>query len=127
MSLHSFSRRMGLVVPSTLAGAFGVVLLAGCGNSADTPAASGGSGGAGGSSSGTSGTSGTSSTTDCASDAAPADMVPVEAGTFMMGCNEAVDDECESDEKPQHEVALSAFQIDVTEVTQSQYAACIAD
>ena len=54
-------------------------------------------------------------------------MVPVDSGTFSMGCNADVDDDCEDDEKRAHEVKLSAFQIDVTEVTQAEYAACVAD
>jgi formylglycine-generating enzyme required for sulfatase activity len=52
-------------------------------------------------------------------------MVEVPAGEFMMGCDEAVDEACEDDELPQHAPALSAFQIDRTEVTQDQYTACV--
>jgi formylglycine-generating enzyme required for sulfatase activity len=52
-------------------------------------------------------------------------MVSVSAGDFIMGCNAAVDNECLDDEKPMHTVTLSAFQIDRTEVTQEQYAACV--
>jgi len=54
-------------------------------------------------------------------------MVEVAKGTFDMGCNADVDDECSDDELPQHEVSLAAFEIDVTEVTQGQYAACLAE
>jgi formylglycine-generating enzyme required for sulfatase activity len=53
-------------------------------------------------------------------------MVPVPAGTFMMGCNGAVDSSCNADEKPYHSVDLAAFAIDKTEVTQAAYAACAA-
>jgi formylglycine-generating enzyme required for sulfatase activity len=56
----------------------------------------------------------------------PGDMVDVPAGDFMMGCNSAVDTECLDDEKPEHTVTLSDFQIDRTEVTQEQYAACVS-
>jgi formylglycine-generating enzyme required for sulfatase activity len=52
-------------------------------------------------------------------------MVRVGAGTVMMGCNEAIDTLCRSDELPYHAVTLSAFEIDETEVTQSRYADCI--
>ncbi len=43
-----------------------------------------------------------------------------------MGCNDAVDDACISHEYPSHRVLLSTFEIDVLEVTQVDYAACIA-
>jgi len=53
------------------------------------------------------------------------EMVLVPAGPFWMGCNEAVDTDCDSDEYPYHEVTLSAFCIDRTEVTVEAYAACV--
>ena len=52
-------------------------------------------------------------------------MVAVPEGTFHMGCNGEVDDECDADESPYHEVFVSAFQVDVTEVTRGAYRACI--
>jgi formylglycine-generating enzyme required for sulfatase activity len=52
-------------------------------------------------------------------------MVFVPAGPFMMGCNEAVDDRCLAGEKPYHEVVLSAYHIDATEVTVGDYRACM--
>ena len=61
----------------------------------------------------------------CTSSGQTADMVSVPAGAFMMGCASG-DTQCRDDEKPQHTVTLSAFQIDKTEVTQDQYAACVA-
>jgi formylglycine-generating enzyme required for sulfatase activity len=45
-------------------------------------------------------------------------MVRIPAGHFRMG-----DDAGEADEKPAHDVTLSAFDIDVTEVTQKSYQA----
>jgi len=62
-------------------------------------------------------------------DAAPAPqgMVTVSAGAFMMGCNEAIDESCAFDESPYHEVTLSAFEIDITEVTQGRYELCVED
>lgn len=51
-------------------------------------------------------------------------QVQVSAGTFAMGCNASADAECQSDEKPEHMVELEAFAIDMTEVTQAQYALC---
>ncbi len=52
-------------------------------------------------------------------------MVTVPAGPFWMGCNDAVDSECKPDEKPYHEVTLSAFEIDRTEVPYSEYQKCV--
>lgn len=52
-------------------------------------------------------------------------MLAVPAGSAMLGCNEAVDKECEEDEKPGGEVKLAAFEIDETEVTVAQYRACV--
>ena len=44
------------------------------------------------------------------------------AGSFMMGSEDG-----SSDEQPVHEVALDAFWIDRTEVTNGQFAGCVAD
>ncbi len=54
-----------------------------------------------------------------------AGMVIVDAGPFMMGCNDGVDDLCNQDESPYHEVTLDCFQIDSTEVTRADYNTCI--
>jgi formylglycine-generating enzyme required for sulfatase activity len=53
----------------------------------------------------------------------PMGMVPVPAGTFLMGSPEGVG---ETDEHPHHVVTLSAYCIDQTEVTVKAYAACVA-
>jgi formylglycine-generating enzyme required for sulfatase activity/predicted Ser/Thr protein kinase len=56
----------------------------------------------------------------------PADemvMVYVPAGEFEMGSTEAGS----ADERPVHTVALDAFWIDRTEVTNAQYALCVGD
>jgi formylglycine-generating enzyme required for sulfatase activity len=55
----------------------------------------------------------------------PAGMVAIPATTFVMGCNQALDGDCQTDELPAHMVGVSAFQIDREEVTQAAYAACI--
>lgn len=62
-----------------------------------------------------------------ASSATPEGMVYVPAGRFWMGCNPDIDTECESDEKPGHEVHLDGFFIDKTEVTMAQYRRCVED
>ena len=50
------------------------------------------------------------------------DMPMVPAGTFTMGAS----DEGEQDERPAHSVALGAFCMDRTEVTNEAYAECVA-
>jgi formylglycine-generating enzyme required for sulfatase activity len=54
------------------------------------------------------------------------EMVAVPAGSFFMGCNEQVDTECDSDERPGRRVDVRAFRIDRTEVTGARYGACVA-
>lgn len=49
----------------------------------------------------------------------------VPAGAFLMGASES-DKEARGHEKPQHEVTLSAFWIDQTEVSTDQYKLCVA-
>ena len=50
------------------------------------------------------------------------EQVYVPAGSFMMGSEDG-----REHERPVHEVTLNAFWIDRTEVTNAQYAACVAD
>jgi iron(II)-dependent oxidoreductase len=59
-----------------------------------------------------------------ANDFAP-NMQLIPAGPFWMGCNEAIDTNCNDDEKPYHEVTLSAYYIDRYEVTVRDYKACV--
>lgn len=54
-------------------------------------------------------------------------MVVVPGGSFWMGCNAVVDQQCESVEYPQHQVEVGIFAIDITEVTVSQYQQCLDD
>ncbi len=50
--------------------------------------------------------------------------VYVPAGEFWMGCNAAVDSDCQSGELPQHPVEVGSFEMDRTEVTAAAYKAC---
>jgi formylglycine-generating enzyme required for sulfatase activity len=55
------------------------------------------------------------------------EMIDIPAGKFTMGCKagrDAVEGGCDSDEKPAHEVSISAFQIAKTEVTFEQWDEC---
>lgn len=53
---------------------------------------------------------------------APEGMRLVPGGTYRMGRDEGG----EGDERPSHEVTVRSFLLDVTEVTQEAYAACVA-
>ena len=59
----------------------------------------------------------------------PGERVLIPAGSFQMGCHadHNIGQPCETDELPLHTVNLSAYLIDQTEVTNLQYALCVAD
>jgi formylglycine-generating enzyme required for sulfatase activity len=54
-------------------------------------------------------------------------MVRVNGGTFIMGCLEGRDKDCQDDEKPTHKVTLSSFYISKTEVTNAEFAEFLND
>ncbi|HEU5059916.1 MAG TPA: SUMF1/EgtB/PvdO family nonheme iron enzyme [Kofleriaceae bacterium] len=54
-----------------------------------------------------------------------ADDPLIPAGTVVMGC--AAGAGCAADAQPEHEVTVAAFAIDRTEVTEADYAACVAE
>jgi formylglycine-generating enzyme required for sulfatase activity len=81
--------------------------------------------GSSGAQAGTGGSGNGGSAFDCTETADATDLVEIPAGEFLMGCNADVDNACEDDENPMHTVSLSAFEIELTEVTQGQYTACV--
>ena len=54
-------------------------------------------------------------------------MCSVPVGPFGMGCNEAVDNQCEPSERPYHRVELDGFFIDRYEITVGDYRNCVTD
>ncbi len=109
-------------------------LLCACGE--ETPSGTGGGGGAAGTAGGGGGANGGSAGASgaaggdagpflCTSSGSTGKWISIPAGSFLMGCNEAVDADCHADEKPSREVTLQAFEIHETEVTQDQYTACV--
>jgi formylglycine-generating enzyme required for sulfatase activity len=55
------------------------------------------------------------------------DMVQVSGGSFVMGCQDGRDKDCEGPEKPDHEVTLSTYSIGKYEVTNAEYAVFMND
>jgi eukaryotic-like serine/threonine-protein kinase len=58
----------------------------------------------------------------------PGEMVSIPAGTFQMGCYPDHNGgwACTIDEEPLHPIYLDAYQIDKYEVTNAEYAECVA-
>lgn len=56
----------------------------------------------------------------------PAGMILIAGGTYNMG-SPASDPDSASDERPEHDVTLPNFYIDITEVTQAAYRKCVDD
>ena len=54
------------------------------------------------------------------------EMVTIEAGSFLMGSPDK-EPERDNDEGPQHQVNVAAFELGKTEVTFTQWDACVAD
>jgi formylglycine-generating enzyme required for sulfatase activity len=68
--------------------------------------------------------------TDPTNDCVPPGMAVIRAGDFWMGCSQTVgelgyDPDCQSSASPYHKVTLDTFNMDITEVTAGDYAACV--
>jgi formylglycine-generating enzyme required for sulfatase activity len=61
----------------------------------------------------------------CYPNCPPSNLIEVPAGDFWMGCNSAVDTECDTRENPYHVVTVPTFVIDKIELTASEYKACV--
>jgi formylglycine-generating enzyme required for sulfatase activity len=64
------------------------------------------------------------SPTAAAASSAPDGMLEIPAGIFLMGATKALGS---PEERPQHEVAIARFYMDITEVTTGAYKKCVAD
>lgn len=49
------------------------------------------------------------------------EMVPVQGGTFTMGCTSEQGSDCDNDERPAHRVTVSTFYMSKYEITQKQW------
>lgn len=54
-------------------------------------------------------------------------IIPVKGGTFTMGCNPQLDEDCTFAEQPAHQVIVEDYCISKYEVTQAQWAAIMGD
>lgn len=55
----------------------------------------------------------------------PGELMAVPEITFFMGCDDSGEGACPTDTMPEHEVTVYEFEIEETEVTQADYAACV--
>ncbi len=55
------------------------------------------------------------------------EMVSIHAGSFVMGCRDGRDHQCDNDEKPAHTVKVNAFMLGKYEVTQGQWKAVMGE
>lgn len=53
------------------------------------------------------------------------ELITIPAGPFWMGCNNALNNDCNESAKPYHEVTIPEFSIERYEVTVEQYQHCI--
>ncbi|HTE50809.1 MAG TPA: SUMF1/EgtB/PvdO family nonheme iron enzyme [Kofleriaceae bacterium] len=63
----------------------------------------------------------------CLVDPGPRAMIAVPETSFVMGCDPADVPACDEDSAPAHEVTVSAFELDPTEVSQLDYWRCVDD
>jgi formylglycine-generating enzyme len=61
----------------------------------------------------------------CSGECKVEDMVTVAQGAFWMGCNPTVDNQCDADESPYHQVGVGTFGIDIEQTTVERYSECV--
>jgi len=61
----------------------------------------------------------------CMSARAEDGMILIPSGSFWMGCDESSGYACADDSEPYHEVMMSGYYMDQTEVTQKEYKKCV--
>src|SRR5260221_11980034 len=113
---HPLLHSAAMTKATSLAMAF---LLVGCGNpkpagQQNSSTSHPGAGGDGQQSAAAGGSSASAPFT-CTGDAVESATIAIPGGAFTMGCNAAVDANCEADENPMRSVTLAPFEIEQTE------------
>ena len=61
----------------------------------------------------------------CSGDCRTEEVAVVPQGTFWMGCNQALDSQCDADEFPAHQVNPDKFAVDIYQATVQDYSECV--
>src|SRR4051812_12119623 len=109
MNWRRFDQPYSVTTRLLFAALLGQALLSACGSDSSPTKPNHGAAGspAQAGSGGTAGTGGAGF--DCSETAEPGELVAVPGGDFLMGCNEALDEDCSDDETPSHTLTISPF------------------